>query len=463
MAPERLPDPLLAVAAFVLGVGFQLANGGLSPVALTCLSIGLTTTALAVSRVRFPGSERWCEKALPHLLITGLLIQLVLLVGKPPGIHLVHGAWQTPGMFHVGVGVGVVLVGVGMSAFPWGKPTFPLLLVLYALLGTWLIHASPSPFIDVYVFQRGAIPEFLRGGNPYRLTIENIYGHSAYYGPGIVEGTRVLVGYPYPPLNLFLTLPAALAGVDLRCAHLVASAAAAALMACARPSPLALVAAAMFLFTPRAFFVLEQSWTEPFVVLALSLTVFCACRFPRLAPYALGMLLSTKQYVLLVLPLVPLLLPTPLKAADLVKLVGRAVAVAVIVNVPFLLWDARALYHCLVTFQVQAPFRGDALTYLAWLSRRATPIGVTGWPGFVLVAPAIALTLWRTPRTPSGFAAGVAFVLLAFFAFNKMAFANYYYLVIGALCLAIAAASRTYTETSGTPSSVNTSAGATCP
>jgi hypothetical protein len=43
-------------------------------------------------------------------------------------------------------------------------------------------------------------------------------------------------------------------------------------------------------------------------------------------------------------------------------------------------------------------------------------------------------------RTPSGFALAVSALFLAFFVLNKQAFANYYFFVIGALCVAVAAA-----------------------
>jgi hypothetical protein len=49
-----------------------------------------------------------------------------------------------------------------------------------------------------------------------------------------------------------------------------------------------------------------------------------------------------------------------------------------------------------------------------------------------------ALSLWRLPSTPAGFAAAVALNSFAFFAFNKQAFCNYYFFVIGALCVALA-------------------------
>ena len=45
------------------------------------------------------------------------------------------------------------------------------------------------------------------------------------------------------------------------------------------------------------------------------------------------------------------------------------------------------------------------------------------------------------PLTPSGFAACLGSFYLFLFAFAKIAFTNYYYFVIAALCMAIAVAS----------------------
>ena len=60
--------------------------------------------------------------------------------------------------------------------------------------------------------------------------------------------------------------------------------------------------------------------------------------------------------------------------------------------------------------------------------------------GFVMLALGMALSLWRCPKTPAGFFAAMAFSFLLFFSFNKQAFANYYFLVIGASACAIVAA-----------------------
>jgi hypothetical protein len=58
---------------------------------------------------------------------------------------------------------------------------------------------------------------------------------------------------------------------------------------------------------------------------------------------------------------------------------------------------------------------------------------------FAVAAAVVALALWRVARTPAGFALGVSALFLAFFALNKQAFANYYFFVVGALCVAVAA------------------------
>jgi hypothetical protein len=93
-----------------------------------------------------------------------------------------------------------------------------------------------------------------------------------------------------------------------------------------------------------------------------------------------------------------------------------------------------------VTFQFLQPFRPDSLSYLAWYARIAGTQPAS-WVGFVMMFAAMAAVIWRAPRTAAGFAAGGATILFAFFAFNKQAFCNYYFVVVGALWCAVAASS----------------------
>jgi hypothetical protein len=315
---------------------------------------------------------------------------------------------------------------------------FPIVLVIHAAIGGWIIESSPWPAIDVFMFQRDASAQLIAGGSPYTVQYPNIYGaETNYYGPGLSRAGKLGFGFPYPPLSLLLILPGHLVAGDFRYAHLAAVIGAGVLMAYARPGPVAVAAACLYLFTPRVFFILEQGWTEPLVVLLLAATIFCACRTPRAMPYAYGLLLAVKQYLVLAVPIAYVLA----RAANtnLAAILTRSLAVGVAVTLPFVLWDPRPFIESVVTLQLHQPFRPDSLSYLAWVATRGGPV-VSGALAFAVAAVALVPALWLTARTPSGVAASVALVYFAFFAFNKQAFANYYLFVIGAMCCAIAAA-----------------------
>jgi hypothetical protein len=306
-----------------------------------------------------------------------------------------------------------------------------------------MVHFTADPFIDVYVFHRDSSNALLNATNPYGITFPDIYWpKSDYYGPGISVNGRLQFGYPYLPLSLFMAFPAHVLGGDARYSQAVAVALAALLMGYAKPGRRAFLAAGLFLFTPRFLHVEEASWTEPFVVLLLAGVVFCACRFPRFMPFVLGLLLAVKQYMFLAIPLTVLLLPRPLKWKDLWNLWWKAATVALVVSLPLILGNFKGFMHSAVTLQFQQPFRDDALSYLAgWkqFTGKQLPAGMS----FLAALAAIGICLWKAPRSAGGFAAAMALTFMAFFAFNKQAFCNYYYFVIGAMCCAVAVGENT--------------------
>ncbi|MFL5349500.1 MAG: hypothetical protein ACJ8AT_32265 [Hyalangium sp.] len=427
--------------ATVLGLTLQLTNGALyGPLQEEALH-GLTRTllvtlcAIAASRL-----GRWTlrvEAVLAVLLGGALLLQLNELAAEHPGRYMqLQGPWPYAPLY-LGLAAEALIAGALIAGSEtlrrWGVPA---LLLAHLYLGNWMLHASPAPFIDVFVFQTQGAEALLHRINPYSITFPNIYGSTAVYGEGLVENGRLLFGFPYPPLSLYLsTLGQVLRG-DPRYGHLMAITLAAGFMAYARGGRLGAGAAALLLLTPRGLFVLEQSWTEPFLILFLAATVFCACRAPRALPYAFGLLVAVKQYTVFMLPLLPLL--TPLRGRALWGLLWRAGATALGVSLPLMLPNLPAFVRSVVTLQFHQPFRPDALSYLAWWvsqGHEQPPV----WIAFAAVAVALAVVLWRAPRTPAGFAGAVALVYGVFFAFNKQAFANYYYFVLGALCLAVAA------------------------
>ena len=546
-------------------MAIHVRDGEYAPLAIALVTLCIFCLAVAFLATSSAWFRRWLgAHPNPRLaslaLRAGLAIQFALLFASWPGIDLPHrGHWQLL-PFHIGLTVAVLLVfsemfprifpGIFARIFPRvsGKTTappniarpntaspntaapvvdrycdawwFPVLLVISLLLGVWMIHSSPAPHIDVWVFQQNGAAELLHGRNPYAMTFPDIYhstlpGHSAAYGSGLVVNDRLRFGFIYPPLTLLLsTLSYALTG-DVRYAQVCALVLAAAFIGYLRPGRLPKLAAALLLFSPRVFFILGRAWTEPFVVLLLAVTIFLACRpyrsgpvrapsigggvgdgvtpniapgiAPRVAPgitpditpdiilssarvsrppvapelpglsrdlslglalgLALGLLFAAKQYTILAVPLSFLLLPPfPLppqrRWRDWLRTLWPALLVAAAVTLPFVVWNPQAFWKSVVTVQQLGPFRWDALTYLVWYGLRGHPWVAQPSVAFLCTAFAVllalGLALWRAPRTPLGFAAALALAALVFFAFNKQAFANYYFFVIGALCCAIA-------------------------
>jgi hypothetical protein len=427
-----VPGASMAVCAVALGCALQVNFGQYAPAALLWVTVALVGGVLCVTK---PDARavRLLERRRVQVLSVCLAVQFILLLTGSPGATgmLADESHLLPFRVGVVVAAAVALAGVWV-ADRWRRVALAGLLLVHVLLGLWVLRAAPDPGVDVCLFQREAAEALLRGDNPYAITFADPYRDSSrFYGPGVSQDGRLAFGYPYPPLSLLLVAPAHLLG-DFRYAHLAAMTIAAAFVAVARPGRTSFAAAAMLLFTPRGFFVLEAGWTEPLAVVFLAATVFCANRFRRRLSVPLGLLAVSKQY----LPLA--LLATPLLAPMRRSLLIKVAAVAALVTLPLALWNLPAFLHSAVLLQFRQPFRPDALSYLVPLSHLGfgTP---PAWLGFLAAGAMAILALRRCPRTPAGFAAAGGLILLAFFAFNKQAFCNYYHLVIGAFCCAAGA------------------------
>jgi hypothetical protein len=443
-ASRDVATALLALAAVILGHAVQMTNGFYHPPALAWVGLALVLTLVAVIGGS-SGSRALAFFARSELtdavLAAGIVSNLVALAFMPIGMHLTDPIPRRPLMVLAMLTIaGFALVGI-VRREQWRRAWFFTALAAYFSLGMWLIHASPDPPIDVLVVHREAIAALLEGRSPYAITWPDIYGGGEYYAPNMTAAGRVLFGYPYPPLSLLLTLPAQVLFGDIRYSGLAATAGAAALVGLVRRERTAPLAAMLLLFTPRSFFVLEQGWTEPFALLGLAATVWCALRAPRWLPVALGLLVAVKQHMVVALPLV-VLLTSPGGWRAWAGLVTRATAVAAVVTLPFLLWRTRRFIRAVVLLQFQEPFRRDSLSLAAFLSHQGMPPAPWLLVAMAVLALAlgVALCLWRAARSPASFAGALALTLLMLFAVGKKAFCNYYYFVIGAMAVSVAAA-----------------------
>jgi hypothetical protein len=372
--------------------------------------------------------------------------QIALLLRFPPGMYL--QARANLNLFRAGIVLQAALAGFGViaggkRAALWSdgmkklaRAWFPALLTVHVALGIWMLRASPSPRIDVVVVHREALQALAHGQSPYAITFENIYGAgSGFYNSQAVAGNRVMFGYPYPPLNLLLAAPGHWIAGDYRYVQLAAWIIGAGLVGFAQPGVVAKLAATLLLTQPRGFFVLEQGWTEPIALLMLALTVYAMIRRPALASWAGGLLVASKQYLVIA---AVLLLRFATGHWNGTAFVLRALAIAMIVTVPFILWNPRAFFESVVFLQMREPFRIDSLSYLSWAARHGWGAGSFLWAMAAAVLT-VALTSMVTPNTPAGFAAALALSTFSTFAFGSKAFCNYYFFIVGAMCCALAA------------------------
>ncbi|MEQ1908609.1 MAG: hypothetical protein ABMA15_07285, partial [Vicinamibacterales bacterium] len=358
--------PVSAVAAVVLGAALQVADGVLSPRALIFMAAALLLVTAGVVTRRSHSFRSLDTKILPPLCAVGLVLQVGQLYISAPGINLRMDA-QFTAVFTAGIAA-LALVGAVIVSGPSRRSGLALgaLVAIHFAVGVWVIWHVQGIFIDVDVFQRQSVDALRHGINPYSITFPNIYSDDRFYAPGTTINGRVQFGYPYFPLSLLAVLPGTLLSGDHRYTALIAMELAAVLMACSRPNGFGALAAVLYLTTPREFYMLEQSWTEPIVVLGLAAVVYAACRNQRMVPWLFGAFIALKQYLVLALPAALLLAQPRVDRRALIRLFGVAAAVAAAVTVPFLVWDPAAFLKSVVTLQFRQPFRTDSLSFLAW-------------------------------------------------------------------------------------------------
>jgi hypothetical protein len=426
---------LFALSMTSLGAAIQLHRGALGPspyLSILWLTIAI---ALAAAAVFQPGFITVRPRDFQLVVALCLLANLIQQAIEPPDPALGISTFGrlapfVGGVVALGFSSGIVLAAEGVQRVV----VFGALLLAVAYLGNWQITNCPKPPIDVFVFQADSSAALGEGRNPYALTFPSIYGKDeSLYGEGVVKDGRLQFGYPYFPEPLLAVMPAVFLHVDLRYAQLVAILATAALIVMIDSTSVGFAAALLFLTTPRLLFVLQQSWTEPFTLLALAATVASGLRWPRVLPIALGLFLASKQYV----PFAAVLFFTGSRPARQTAIVlFKSAIVAALLTLPMALWDFHAFWNSVVALQFRQPFRSDALSYTAWMGEACWTKSETVLVPFGALLLAMSLVLWR--RKSIDFASAVAFCFLLFFAFNKQAFANYYFFIIGAMGCAIA-------------------------
>lgn len=464
---RSLTLPWLVTAALVLSLTLHISDGFYHVPALPWLGLALVAALLGVGGVPWPGLPAAADgrPVALGLLTLGVLVSALALLSKPLARYMADNRpWAHPELLVVVAIMAATATSAGAGPGRRTRARAGIILLAGGLwLGVWTIRESPRPHIDVMPVHADAFRALRNGESPYGITFADMYrANEAFYASEMREGTRVMFGFPYPPLSLFMAWPGhALLG-DLRYSEVLALVLAAGLLITMGQDRLGVLCAGALLLAPRVVFHIEQGWTEPFPIVLLAATVATALVRPALAWLPLGLLMAVKQHMALGLLFAPMLSAGTLlrgggsgarlgaSARSAAVFALRAVAVAAVVTVPLALLDLEAFVRSAVLLQLREPFRLDSLSFTRALV-------VLGWPldrhGALYVSLAagglgVLVSWWRAPRTPAGFAASLGLTCFLLTAFGKKAFLNYYFLVIACLLTAIAA-SRYHVPTSG--------------
>lgn len=442
-APAR-DRPMMVLGAaccgVLLSVALKMSYGVLDEASMYLLTLALLCALVGLALPPKARYERFAQRALPVVLLTGLVINAGLAQITHPGMQVLMVHRDMPTFFHTEMDALLICGLLGLSSWPpMRRWHVPLMVGVAFLLGDWIIVSSPSPRIDLIPLHIEALSALLSGHNPFAITFPNVYGHAMYYGPGLVQGDRVMFGYDYPPINLLMALPGAALG-DFRYAMALAWAFGAGIIARVRPGPLATLAMLLVLTTPRGLMPVECGWVEPFAFFLFALLLYWTVHRPRWVPLALGLLLSSKQHMPLILPAAAAVLPVwHVPRKQIMRMIGAALAVGTVITLPFFLWSPSAFWHSVVEVMLMNPFRPDSLNYASWIysfSTSDTPPSI--WIGFALCVTAAVVVVGKAPRTVAGCAMGFGFIFFCFLTFNRQAFYNYYWFIVACMFTAVA-------------------------
>jgi hypothetical protein len=434
-ATTNSPRVLLVFSALMVMTFASAAPG--SPISsVVALLVAAVAAAVALLRPTAVRGGNWQRRAEWVLVVSLLLAGLIL-----TSVVLARAIVASPLLLTV-VAVYTILGLTGallpLRRLPHIKWAFALFLLVHAAMTVAFLRSSPA-LIDVAVSLRDGSVAVLHGHNPYAMTIPNIYPPKLtklFYGPGVVINGRVTSGFPYPPIALLVAVAGHLLG-DVRYSQLIAMLLTVLVLRRLASDRVGRAAAVLGVAAPMAIPMLSGAWTEPTLVALLACLILALER--RRAVFVgvlLGLFLVSKQYVVILIPLIWLIRQWLTRRAILIGL-GLATAI----TLPFFFINPAAFWKAIVEYQLIQPFRADSISLLV------SSVNTFGWPppwtyavlplaGGGMTALALAM---RAPRTPPALAASVGLTLLVTILLSKEAFMNYYFLVSGAFLIAAVA------------------------
>ena len=291
------------------------------------------------------------------------------------------------------------------------------------------IIAEPFPAIDVLDHLRRAGDVLWTGANPYASPVPDFWAGQSIYGFDTP-------GFPYPPVVLSVAALGRGLGLDLRWLLLGAALATSALTrAVALRSGWSREVAALLgilaLSVPRQSDLIVSGFSEPLSGLLLTAALWLWLARRRAACFAaLGLFVTSKQYLLVAAPLLALACAS---VSELLWLAGGAV----VLWLPFAAWGPAALWNAAFGIHLSRPPRADGLTLSAFRMARGGD-ALAPWVPLLSGSAVAVLAGLPRPATPASLCLGLAGVLTLTLFLSPQAFSNYYLLTSWVLIAAIA-------------------------
>jgi hypothetical protein len=350
------------------------------------------------------------------LLVPGLAAaSVVSLLIWPPTAFVATNAHLAPAMIAAFAAPAAVLF-LPVARGPAVRASVVAVLVLLGV-GYALVIWGGTPLIDVWVLLQDSARGLLHGANPYQMTF-----------PGVPPGQDGTC-FTYWPGTFLVTAPGKWVLGDVRWAEAGYLLAAVTLTAWSagrrsgqreprRPAlATGLALAAAIGVIPGTALVVLQAWTEPILLLGLVGAAVLIDRHPNWAVLPLGLALASKQYMLI---MVPLLAFWPRFGW---RRVLATAAVATMVALPWLLLSLQRFQQCTISYFLHEPTPLASLSlwrYLPAPLRLPLTIAATALAAYVAIR--------RCPRNGAGYLLAAGTTLMMFNAFNKETFTNQWWL-----------------------------------
>ena len=421
---------MLLFAYGCLQIALSLGDGFYTSAALllTLLSFGLCATAFW-SAVRGGASDR----RLPNdFMLLGVLVALLVVAWTRASVGYYIADKTIDADYRIWLIVvfaAAVVVYIALQG-RWDmlrRGVFGALVLGAIVFRLWLPIAAPAPRVDVWTMGQQSVQNLLAGRNPYdtKITIVDYR---------LENPTQVFPGYVYPSPNLYLQAISYLLTHDVRYSSVVAEILSAGMIwGLARRrwrESAAELLTLLFLYQPRALFMIEEAWLDTLIVAGFALFLWVRDRDkPSLAAVVFGYTIALKQYM--AFALVQWLI-----IERNWKRLAIGVGTAALAVAPFVLWNPQAFVNSGLLYTVALPFRSTSLTVYSFLNRQWGFWPPTGWSVIVGgVLTAVTFLPQQKIQPIRGFLFAVTVTTFGMFLFGSSGFYNWYYLVAGEMLL----------------------------